>query len=356
MSLAILFHFLCAQHVSDINISIIRSLRQFCWITTLVVLFSVRCVLDFRCGLVGVVSVLQTSAYNTDTTSTQPHRISNTHRTKNNMTNVVIQQNSRKLLTESCKTDTTPTQPHRIPNTHRTKNNTTNVVIQQNKRKLLMMDILISETCWAHKKWDKIASDIKLVFYSSTITMMHGPINIGTVSSSCSNYKLFKKDPTPWRYSKHKTRDTLNKIQNSALKMGNKQCDPPHSNRNEPTQQQFLIKNSLMKLLRINIHNDGWVLLSFGAESFVFQFSIKKKIKIYRIIILPSVLYECVTWSLTLWEKRWLRVFEKRVLRRIFGTKRDEVTGEWIKLNIERFNDLFSSPNIARLIKPRRMR
>jgi len=75
-------------------------------------------------------------------------------------------------------TDTTPTQPRRNSNTHRTKNNTTNVVIQQNSGKLLMMDILKSETCWAHKKWNKIASDIKLVFYSSSITMMHGPINI----------------------------------------------------------------------------------------------------------------------------------------------------------------------------------
>ena len=79
---------------------------------------------------------------------------------------------------EACIMDTTPTQPHRNSNTHRTKNNTTNVVIQQNSRKLLMMDILMSETCSAHKKWNKIASDIKLVFYSSTITMMHGPINI----------------------------------------------------------------------------------------------------------------------------------------------------------------------------------
>ena len=58
MTLAILFHFLCAQYVSDINISIIRSLRLFCWITTLVVLFLFRCVLEFRCGWVGVVSVL----------------------------------------------------------------------------------------------------------------------------------------------------------------------------------------------------------------------------------------------------------------------------------------------------------
>ena len=79
---------------------------------------------------------------------------------------------------EACNTDTTPTQSHRISNTLRTKNNTTNVVIQQNSHKLLMMDILISETRWAQKKWNKIASDIKLVFYSSNITMMHVPINI----------------------------------------------------------------------------------------------------------------------------------------------------------------------------------
>ena len=59
MSLAILFHCLCAQHVSDINISIIRSLQLFCSITTLVVLFLVRCVLEFGCGWVGMVSVLQ---------------------------------------------------------------------------------------------------------------------------------------------------------------------------------------------------------------------------------------------------------------------------------------------------------
>ena len=82
------------------------------------------------------------------------------------------------LQAEVCNTDTTPTQPHRNSNTHRIKNNTTNVVIQQNTRKLLMLDILMSETCWAHKKWNKIASDIKLVFYTSTIPMMHGPINV----------------------------------------------------------------------------------------------------------------------------------------------------------------------------------
>ena len=102
MSLAILFHFLCAQHVSDINISVIRSLRLCYWITTSVVLFC-------KDGWFSVSVSLRC---------------------------IVV-----------C-------------------------------RKLLMMDILMSETCWAHKKWNKIASDIKLVFHSSSITMMHGPINI----------------------------------------------------------------------------------------------------------------------------------------------------------------------------------
>jgi len=63
------------------------------------------------------------------------------------------------------------TQPHRNSNTHRTKNNTTNVAIQQISRKFLMMDILMPEACWTHKKWNKIASDIKLVFYSSTTSL-----------------------------------------------------------------------------------------------------------------------------------------------------------------------------------------
>jgi len=139
MSLAILFHFLFTQHVSDINISIIRSLQLCCWITTLVVFFLVRCVLEIWSGWVWVVSVLQASDCNADTTQTQPHQISNTQRTKKKTTNVVIQQHSGKLL---------------------------------------MMAILMSETCWVNKKLNKIASDIKLVFYSSAVTVMHGPINV----------------------------------------------------------------------------------------------------------------------------------------------------------------------------------
>jgi len=94
----------------------------------------------------------------------------------------------------ACNTDTTPTQPHRNSNTHRT-NNTMNVVIQQNSRKLQMMDILMCETCWAHKKWNKIASDIKLVFYSSTIKMMQGPIKIHskTVQTAKATLKIWTK-------------------------------------------------------------------------------------------------------------------------------------------------------------------
>jgi len=125
MSLAILFHFLCAQHASDINISIIRSLRQCCWIPTSVVLFSVRCVLEIWCGWVRVVSVLQAEA--------QQHKI------------------------HKCQTgkDYSWIQEHRTA----TAQDHSGHMVQQNMQ-------------------NKIASDMKLVFYSSTITMMHGPINI----------------------------------------------------------------------------------------------------------------------------------------------------------------------------------
>ena len=80
------------------------------------------------------------------------------------------------------------------------------------------------------------------------------------------------------------------------------------------------------------------------------------KIKIYRTIILPVVLYGCETWSLTLTEERRLRVFENRLLRRIFQPKRVEVKGEWRRLNNEELNDLYSSPNIVQVIKSKRMR
>jgi hypothetical protein len=76
----------------------------------------------------------------------------------------------------------------------------------------------------------------------------------------------------------------------------------------------------------------------------------KRKIRIYNTIILPVVLYVCKTWPLTLREEHRLRV-----LRRIFGPKRDEVTGKWRKLHNEELRDLYSSPSIIRIIKSRRM-
>jgi hypothetical protein len=98
-------------------------------------------------------------------------------------------------------------------------------------------------------------------------------------------------------------------------------------------------------------------LLSFGAESFVFSLLHKNlKIKIYRTIILSVVLYECETWSLKLREEHRLRVLHNRVLRRMFGPKRDEARWEWRKLYNEELNDLYSSPIIIRVTKSRRMR
>jgi hypothetical protein len=79
------------------------------------------------------------------------------------------------------------------------------------------------------------------------------------------------------------------------------------------------------------------------------------KIKIYKTVILPVVLYESETWSLTLGEEHRLRVFESRVLRKIFGPKREE-DGSWRKLHNDELLSLYSSPNIVRVIKSRRMR
>ena len=111
MSVVILFHLLCAQHVSDINISIFRSLWLCWWITISVVLFSVRCVLELLVRL--VLGGVRFAGFS-------------------------------------------------LQNTQRTENKKTDVVIHQHSRKLLKMDILMSETCWAHNKWNKTASDIKL--------------------------------------------------------------------------------------------------------------------------------------------------------------------------------------------------
>jgi hypothetical protein len=80
------------------------------------------------------------------------------------------------------------------------------------------------------------------------------------------------------------------------------------------------------------------------------------KVKIFKTIILLVVLYGCETWSVTVREELRLRVFENRVLGRIFGPKRDEVMGEWRRLQSGELHNLYSSPDTIRQIKSRRMR
>jgi hypothetical protein len=98
------------------------------------------------------------------------------------------------------------------------------------------------------------------------------------------------------------------------------------------------------------------LLLLFSQKSFVFPSHIKNlKVKIYKTVILPVVLFGCEALSLTLREEHRLRVFENRMLRRIFGPKREE-DGSWRKLHNDELHSLYASLNIVRVIKLRRMR
>ena len=106
-------------------------------------------------------------------------------------------------------------------------------------------------------------------------------------------------------------------------------------------------KNSIQEEIKSRLR-----LLLFGAEFLTSSLLSKNlNIKLDRTIILPVVLYGCETWSLTLREERRLRVFENRVLRRIFGLKREEVIGEWRKLHNEELNDLQSSSSTDQIDK-----
>ncbi|KAJ4448703.1 hypothetical protein ANN_00093 [Periplaneta americana] len=100
--------------------------------------------------------------------------------------------------------------------------------------------------------------------------------------------------------------------------------------------------------------------ITVGKKPFLSEFccllSKNLKVRIYKTVILPVVLYGCETWTLTLREEHRLRVFENKLLRKIFGAKRDEVTGEWRKLHNAELHALYSSPDIIRNIKSRHLR
>ena len=115
-------------------------------------------------------------------------------------------------------------------------------------------------------------------------------------------------------------------------------------------------KNSLQEEIkcRLKLGNACYYLVHSLLSSSLLSKTLK--IKIYRTINLPIVLFGCETWSLTLREEHRLRVFENRVLKRVFGPKRDEVTGELRKLHNEKLRELYSLPNIVRVVKSRRMR
>ena len=105
---------------------------------------------------------------------------------------------------------------------------------------------------------------------------------------------------------------------------------------------------------RINMGNANY----YSLEKILSSHLLSKKLEVntYKTIILPIVLYGCETWSLTLREEHRLKVFENKVLRKIFGAKRDKITGEWRKLHNTELHALYSSPNIITSLKSTRLR
>jgi hypothetical protein len=116
---------------------------------------------------------------------------------------------------------------------------------------------------------------------------------------------------------------------------------------------QNLISEEIIKR-RVNLGNARYHWVQNLLSSRLLSKNIK--IRIYKTIILPVVLYGRKTWSLILWEEHILMVFENRVLRRIFGPKWDEVTGDWRKLHYQGLHNLYSMPNIIKMIKSRKMK
>jgi hypothetical protein len=107
----------------------------------------------------------------------------------------------------------------------------------------------------------------------------------------------------------------------------------------------------------LRAHQVYVMLASFSPETLSFRLLYKNvKVRIQKALILPTALCGCETWSLTLREEHRLGVFENRVLRRILRAKRDEMTGGWRKLHNKELHNLYSSPNIVRMMKSMRLR
>ncbi|KAJ4431659.1 hypothetical protein ANN_20258 [Periplaneta americana] len=113
--------------------------------------------------------------------------------------------------------------------------------------------------------------------------------------------------------------------------------------------------NIKMDLREVGYDDRDWINL---AQEVLSSSLLSKhlKVRIYKTVILPVVLYGCETWTLTLREEQRLRVFENKVSRKIFGAKRDEISREWRKLHNAELHALYSSPDIIRNIKSRRLR
>ena len=116
-----------------------------------------------------------------------------------------------------------------------------------------------------------------------------------------------------------------------------------------------LNQNCIQEEIKCRLKTRNWCYYSVQTPLSSRLLSKNLKIKIYKTIILPVVLYGCETWSVTLWEERRLRVFENKILRLIFVPRREE-NGEWRRLQNEEFHSLYRSPNIVRMIKSRRLR
>jgi hypothetical protein len=142
--------------------------------------------------------------------------------------------------------------------------------------------------------------------------------------------------------------------QNWEIKIGNRSFENVSQFKNLGTTvtNQNLIQEEIKR--RLNCGNACYHLVQNLLSCRLLPKNVK--VRIYKTIILPVVLYGCETCSLTVREEHKLRVFDNRVLRRIFGPKRDRVTGGWRKLHNEELHNLYSSPSIIRITKSRRMR